>query len=351
MPNTNERKKKTPEEIKEKILEALNDKPLNAQEISKVISSNWSTVKNYVEELVKEKKVKEIFFGEKNIIYQNITEDTYYNIPIKAEQRKILKFIFSNAIRLYKDKVGNDIRRTDLAKLTHYINSDLKLNLPIVWYIYGPMPLMIINLQKDYSTDFIPKNSEKIKEYIIDWIKEKRRDKVRELKMECYQNSKNELYETKEKIYQKLERGDFEEISDIIFDFYLSAITFNKELEYLVGRFYEVVSGLIYLKLPIKDQMIKNKILLAFDSIWRYTASKMLSNSLILLNYSKEDVEIYIGSAIETKKYQAEEMLKELEEKYLDFLPEKVSPPELSEINEEARKTIDQWTQSEVWRE
>ena len=105
------------------------------------------------------------------------------------------------------------------------------------------------------------------------------------------------------------------------------------------------------MKLPIKDQMIKNKILLAFDSIWRYTASKMLGNSLILLNYSKEDVEIYIGSAIETKKYQAEEMLKELEEKYLDFLPEKVSPPELSEINEEARKTIDQWTQSEVWRE
>ena len=96
--NTNEREKKTPGEIKEKILEALNDKPLNAQEISKVISSNWSTVKNYVEELGKEKKGKEIFFGEKNIIYQNITEDTYYNIPIKAEQRKILKFIFSNAI-------------------------------------------------------------------------------------------------------------------------------------------------------------------------------------------------------------------------------------------------------------
>ena len=69
------------------------------------------------------------------------------------------------------------------------------------------------------------------------------------------------------------------------------------------------------------------------------------------LENSKELILMVQSSAIETKKYQAEEMLKELEEKYLDFLPEKVSPPELSEINEEARKTIDQWTQSEVWRE
>lgn len=351
MVDVNEREKKTPQEIKNKILESLNDRPLNAQEISKKINSNWSTVKSYVEELVKERKVKEIVFGEKNIIYQNITGDTYYNIPIKPEQREVLKFIFSNAIKIYKDETGNDIRRTDLAKLTYHINSELKLNLPVVWYIHGPMPLMIIDLQKDYSTDFIPKNSEKIKEHIIDWIKEKRRDKVRELKVECYQNSKNELYETKEKIYQKLEKGDFEEMSDISFDFYLNAVTFNKELGYLVGRFHEVVSGTIYLKLQAKNQMIKNKILLAFDSIWRYIASKMLSNSLILLNYSKEEVEIYIGSAIETKKFQAEEMLKELEERYMDLMPEKISPPDISEINEEARKVVDQWMDSEVWRE
>jgi predicted ArsR family transcriptional regulator len=49
--------RKTPEEIKQKILEVLNEKPMNALEISRSISSNWSTVKNYMTDLIEEKKV------------------------------------------------------------------------------------------------------------------------------------------------------------------------------------------------------------------------------------------------------------------------------------------------------
>lgn len=347
--NVNERK--TPEKIKEKILEALNNKPLNAQEISKEINSNWSTVKNYVEELIEEKKIKELTFGEKNIIYQRITGDTYYNIPITESQRETLKFIFYNAIKENSKLKGKPIRRTELAKMTYSLNSDLKLDLPLVWYIYGPMPLMIIDLQRDYFTEAIPKNADKIKEYIINWIKEKRKDKVKELRIECYQNSKNELYEIKEKIYQKLENGDFEELSSLSFDFLLKTVTFNKELEKLVERFYGIISGIMYLELQNKNLIIRNKILLSFDSIWRYIASKMLSSSLVLLNYSKEEIEIYLDSAIETKRYHAEEMLKELEERYLDLIPDKIPAPKLTVINDEARKVIDQWMDSEVWRE
>ncbi len=342
--------RKTPEKIKEKILEALNDKPLNALEISKQIESNWSTVKIYVEELVKEGKVKEINFGEKNIIYQKITGDTYYNIPIKPEQRDTLKFIFSNAIKIYRDKTGSDPRRTELAKLTYYINSELKLNLPVVWYIYGPMPLMIIDLQRDYSTNFVPKNSEKIAEYIINWIKDKRRVKVKELMIECYQTSKNELYESKEKIYQKLEKDDFGELSSISFDFYLNTVTFDKELEPLVRKFHETLSGALYLKLPTQNQMIKNKILLAFDSIWRYIASKMLRSSLISLKYSREEIEMYIGPVIETKRYQAEEMLKEFEEKYMDGIPDKIEHKS-SEVDKKISQVMGKWMDSGVWKE
>jgi len=351
MAEANVSERKTPEKIKEKILEALNNKPLNAQEISKEINSNWSTVKNYVDELIQEKKIKEIIFGEKNTIYQRITGDTYHNIPIKENQRKMFRFIFFNAIKEHNKIIGKQIRRTDLAKMTYYLNSELKLNLPLVWYIHGPMPLMIINTEKDYSTDFIPEDAEKIKGYIINWIKEKRKNKVRELRVECYQNSKNELYEIKEKIYQKLEKGDFEDLPDLSFDFCLKTLTFNKELEPLVSRFYEIVSGVIYLKLEVKDLIIKNKILLAFDSIWRYIASKILNNSLILLKYSKEEIEVYLGSAIETKKYQAEEMLKELDDRYMDLLPDKIPAPKLTAIDDEARKVIDQWMDSGVWRE
>ena len=89
-----ENERKTPQKIKEKILEALNDKPLNALEISKQIESNWSTAKNYVEEMVKAGILREISLGNQNF-YQKINEDTYFNIPLKKEHREIFKFIFS----------------------------------------------------------------------------------------------------------------------------------------------------------------------------------------------------------------------------------------------------------------
>ena len=175
MADINERK--TPREIKQKILEALNDRPLNAQEISKAISSNWSTVKNYVADLIIDKKVKKIVFGEKSIIYQKITGDTYFNIPLKDNDRNMLKFIFFNAIKEHKEITGKQIRRTDLAKLTDFVNCKLNLHLPIVWYIYGPMPLMIIDLQKNYSTEVLPKNAEEVKKTIKSWIIDKRKFK------------------------------------------------------------------------------------------------------------------------------------------------------------------------------
>ncbi|MCX6750111.1 MAG: hypothetical protein NTZ83_01515, partial [Candidatus Pacearchaeota archaeon] len=221
MADANERK--NPEEIKQKILEALNNKPLNAQEISKNINSNWSTVKNYIQELAQDKKVKELNFGGQ-VIYQKIIEDTYFSIPIKEKERNMLKFIFYNAIQKYKNITGKTIKRTQLAKLSAEINIELNLNLPVVWYIYGPMPLMIIDIEKDYSTDFVPENADKIKKAIEQWIKNNSKNMVRELRVEYYQKSKNYVYILKEKIYRELENKKYDSISSIFFEFLTSTI-------------------------------------------------------------------------------------------------------------------------------
>jgi predicted transcriptional regulator len=351
MANTNkqENERKTPELIKEKILETLNKKPLNAQEISKAINSNWSTVKNYIEELVKEKKVKEISFRNQ-VVYQKITGDTYFDIPIKEKDREMLKFIFSYSIEKYKELTGKTIRRTELAKLSAEINTELNLNLPIVWYIYGPMPLMIIDIQKDYSIDFVPKNSQELKKSINNWIKNNTRDLIRELRVEYYEKSKNNLYVLKEKIYYELEKREYNSISNLVFDFLTAVISYDKRFEEMVTEFYEIVSGANYTKL-YNNPKFQNKILLAFDSLWKYIASNLLTDSLNKLGYLKEERELLLGPTIETKNQFANENIKELKELYLENLPEKISAPKFKEINEEARKVIDQWIDSEVWRE
>lgn len=347
MIDVNERK--SPEEIKQKILESLDKKPLNAQEISKAINSNWSTVKNYVEELVKEGKVKKIIFGG-NTSYQRIIEDTYFNIPIKENDRETLKFIFYNARQKYREITGKIIRKTELAKLSAEVNSELKLGLPIVWYIYGPMPLMIIDLQKDYTPKLIPENAEEIKKAIHGWIKNNTRNLIRELRVEYYQKSKNTIYFIKEKIYRELEKERYDSISELVFEFFTAVISYDKRFEMTMVEFYEIASGANYLKL-FENKAFQNKFLLTFDSLWKYLASNMLFESLLKLGYSKEETELLLGPAIETKNHFSHENLNELKELCLELIPKKVSSPKFKEIDEDARKTIDQWMESETWRE
>ena len=347
MTDTTERK--TPEEIKQKILEVLNDKPLNALEISKAIGSNWSTVKNYIVDLIEEKKVKEISFNGQ-VIYQKITEDTYFGIPITQDERDLFKFIFYNAILKYKELTGKTIRRTELAKLSAEIATELNLKIPIVWYIYGPMPLMVMDIQRDYSTDFKPKNAEEIKKAIQKWIKNNVRDLIRELRVEYYQRSNNEVYILKEKIYEKLEKREYDSVPDLIFNFLTAVVSYNKKFESILMEFYSILSGADYIGL-LKDVKFQNKILLAFDSIWKCLALTMLMDSLAKLNYSKEEREIFLGTTIETKNHLAEESIKELDELYSEKMPEIIPSPKFKTISEESRKIIDQWVDSEAWKE
>jgi len=347
MTNTNERK--TPEEIKQKILEALNERPLNALEISQMINSNWSTVKSYVEELIKERKVKEISFAG-NIVYQGIIEDTYFSIPIKSKDREMLKFIFYNAIQKYKEINKKQIRKTELAKLCAEINTELDLKLPIVWYIYGPMPLMIIDSQKNYYTEFMPENSSRIKRAIEQWIRNNTKHLIRELRVEYYQKSKNTVYVSKEKIYGKLETKKYEDISALFFEFLTATLSYERSFEEIISEFYGIILGANYIKL-FDNLEFQNKFLLAFDSLWKYIASKMLIDSLIKLGYSKQEISILLGQTLENKYHMAFDNLNELREVYMENLPEKLTPPKLSAIDTDAREVIDKWMDSGVWRE
>ena len=348
MADTNDRK--TPEEIKQKILEALNDKPLNAQEISKVINSNWSTVKNYIDELIEERKIKVQLFGG-SVIYQRLVEDTYYNIPITDEQRNTFKFIFSNAIRIHKEIKQEQIKRTELAKLTADLNSELNLKLPVVWYLYGPMPLMIMDLQKDYSTTEDIENSGRILKFIKKWIEEKKHTFIRELKVEYYQKVNNGLYQAKEVLYISMKKGEFMNISKLTREFYLKCLTYNDYFCELAEEFYSIISGLVYLKVIETSPKIKNQIFITFDSLWKYVASKMLYDSLLSLGYNKENIDYYIGPAIETKKYLAVEAIKDLDEEYVAIIPNKPISIKEDEISKKIGEVTQEWVESETWRQ
>ena len=338
MADVNERK--TPEQINERILEALNDKPLNAQEISKAINSNWSTVKTYVEELIEEKKIKEIVATDKISYYQKITE-TYYNIPITKDQEELFKFLFNAIIQEYKAK-SRLPRRTELAKDSVDIINELKLRLPTAWYIYGQIPLMIPDPTKEFPTTFVPENAEAIKKVISRLLEVHKGMRVREREQSHYVQYDNHLYQIKEKLLGEISSmSDESKILKEFTEFYVKCplLDFPQTFE-LTERLYITVHKLINI-----GTLTKHKIesMLALDSLWKFIASYQLLDSICKNpQYNREELlQFNLGPAIETKKYCAEEAISNLESIYLSELPNKEI--DLSEESKEAREILSEW--------
>ncbi|MEK6936274.1 MAG: hypothetical protein AABW67_05795 [Nanoarchaeota archaeon] len=335
--NVNENERKSPLEIKQKILEALNSKPLNAQEISKAINSNWSTVKNYVEELINEKKIKEIIATDKISYYQKITE-TYYNIPITSEQERLFKFLFTAIIQGYKNK--NKLpKRTELAKDSVDIINELKLNLPTAWYIYGQIPLMIPDPTKEFSTTYVPKEADAIKKAISRLLDTNKGMKVREREQSHYIKYDNQIYQIKERLLKEISSmNDEKKILEEFTKFYIKCpiSDFPQTFE-LTERLYSVINKLIIIKTLTKHKI---ESMLTLESLWKFIASYYLLDSISKNpQYSRDELfQFNLGSAIETKKYCAEEAISNLESIYLSELPNEEI--DISEDSKEVREII-----------
>lgn len=338
MADVNERK--TPEEIKERIVEALNNRPLNAQEISKAINSNWSTVKNYVEDLIKEGKIKEIIATDKISYYQKITE-TYYNLPITKEQEDLFKFLFNAIIQGYKNK-NRLPKKTELAKDSVDVINELKLKLPTAWYIYGQIPIMIPDPTKEFSTNYVPAEAEKIKKVIAHLLDTNKGMKVREREQNHYVKYDNQLYLLKKDLLDQLSSmKDENKIIEQFTKFYIKCpISDFPQIFELTERLYSVVNKLLTI-----GTLTKHKIesMLALESLWKFIASYQLLESLSKNpQYNKAEIlQFNLGPAIETKKYCAEEAISNLESIYLSELPNKEF--ETSDDTKELKEIMSDW--------
>lgn len=335
--------KKSREEIKQAILSSLAQKPLSIQQISEKISSNWSTVNEILKELEQEGKIKEIISTDKIKCYQRITGDTYYNIPITEEQRELFRYLFSIAIEEYKLQKERLPNKTELAKAVVDISKKAELNLPIVWYIYGQIPLMVSDPSRDYSNKFISKDNTKLREIAHQVIKGQTHKNTLELKLDHYAKYNSILYETKEKLFLELDSMKEEkQILDLFNEFYINCpINEHPEIFSLTERLVNVVKKLSLLSI-LKDNKIK--VILALESLWKFIAAYLLVDSLTKnATYDKEEIiQFNLGPALETRKYCSEEAISNIESIYLSKLTEKETDIPKEAIK--AREIMSDWT-------
>jgi hypothetical protein len=333
------------EDIKKSILNYLNKRPSSVKNISDSIGGNWKTISNYLEELKNEKKVKEIISTDKVKYYQKITGDTYFDIPLDSVHKDILNYIYSKIIETFKLEKKIIPKRTELAKIAVDVIYDLKLEkeIPIVWYIYGQITLMIADPMREYLVVNLPNNKSEIDKSINKIIRTQNHANTHELKNDHYIKYGNEYYKTKEDLLHELGIQENQgKILDLFNKFYLNCpIDDNIEIFEFTERLYSIVG-----KLNCFNKFDENrvKIIVALECIWKLLASYTLIDSLSKYpKYKKEElIQFYIGPTIDAKKNQVEESLLELESIYLSSLTDKEIP--LSEEAAEVRKIMADWT-------
>jgi hypothetical protein len=337
----NKDERKTPEEIKQKILEVLDDKPLNALEISKAIGSNWSTVKNYIADLIAERKVKEFAFNGQ-VIYQKITEDTYFNIPITKEERALFCFLFNHARELFK-RNEREATKTDINKAVVQVIDKFNLQVPTVWYLYGKMALLKYEPEKEYVVTIIPQNEKEILKQLYEVVKEiSKKKNSHQVREQQYQFYNKEFYQLKEDIYQILLHGNLneeekkEKLKELLSHFIIS-LPYNENYASVSELLYNF--NLLFKKMSFFKNLeeYRKQILDSFDSIWKIIAVRSFFESLS--NYSRfkgkqELWSFYFENALNMKLLLAQDSLTELEDIYFSKLKELKEPPRMPETPE-----------------
>lgn len=344
--------RKTPQKIKEEVLSQLDKQPLSVEQLRRNIKdSNWATINKYLEELKEEGFVREIISTGKIKIYQKVVGDTYFNLPITKEQRRKFRTLFSMIIDEYK-KRGKTPTKTHVAKCAVYVidNSETRLDdLPIVWYLYGMMPLMAVDTTTNYGEEYPLEHKTKIKNLIEIFVNENGYKKSSEIQKEQHRRYDEETYVLYDDLLELLNKKEIEnkEILELLSKFFIACPVDSEfpEIFDLTERVISVIQKINLIGMSIQEN--RNNILLTFDALWKFIALYKLYKSIIKQNVVNKDIlkTFYLGAALEEKKRTLQESLSELNSEYLAKLSEvDTDKIEISNEVKEAKKIMEDWT-------
>jgi len=345
--------RKSPQKIKDEILSQLDKQPLSVEQLRKNIEdSNWGTINKYLEELKEEGQVREIISTDKIKIYQRIMGDTYFDLPITEEQRKKFHTLFSMIFNEYK-KRRRMPTKTHVAKCAVHVidNKEMGLNdLPIVWYLYGMMPLMAIDTNVNYIEEYSLKHKKKIQNLIVEFVDENGEKKSSQIQKEQHRKYNEEIYVLSDDVFDLLSEKEIDNkgVNNLLSKFFVACPIDSEfpEIFNLTERVIALVQKMNLIKINIQD--IRRKVLLTFDALWRFIALYKLYKSQISgPNAMRKEIvkNFYLGVALEERKRILQESLSELNSEYLTKLMEfDVNKIELPDEVKDIKKIMEDWT-------
>lgn len=342
--------RKSSEKIKEEILSQLEKQPLSVEQIRKKIKdSNWSTINKYLEELKKNNLVREVISTDKIKIYQKVMGDTYFDLPITEEQRKKFHTLFSMILEEYKRR-GKSPTKTHIAKCAVYAidNKESGLDdLPIVWYLYGMMPLMAIDTTKQYQKEESLPHEKKVQNLIIEFIEENGHKKSGEIQKEQHRKYNEEMYIAMDNLLEVINKPKFEnkEVTKWLDELFIACPSEEHFMEVfdLVEEASSVIQNLDVM--GVRLQKYRKEIFQLLDALWKVIAIYKLINNIlqkeVLIN-KRTLLDFYLSGAIQDRKGSLQEAFSELNSVYLNKLAKfDVDSIELSEEAKEVARIME----------
>jgi len=281
----NKQEKRSTDIIITEILKSLRSGEKSISDIAKDTGINWGTAANHVKTLEKSGIISRKNEGNK-IIYSILQKNnnTLFGLPLDSEQENKIKFIFNKIIDKYKEKHGKKPTNTYLHKTFVYINEVGRLNLPVVWYLYGQMCVMGYSENQTYD-NYIPfEDMNKIEKIIDISIDKYDNKKTSEIRDKQYKEKNNNLYQAKEELYKSLKNTkelQFQQEFMKFFGIIIKEIDDDNEISDILTEYLGIVTR-------IKEDIRKYEL---FDEIWRFIALKIAVKDLEkyydkkLLNY------------------------------------------------------------------
>jgi len=338
--------KKTPQQIKQDILDKLEQGPLSIQQISQEVGSNWLTISKFLEELKNERKVREMLLRENARLFRLVREDTYLDIPIKKEYKIIGFYLFNKIGEIWHEKTGKVPKNTEVLKTAVEVLEKTGLNreIPTVWYLYGKIPVLKYSPEPEYKTEIssIKVKSLNLKEFNEQILKAVEvflvSSKTHDVRVRQYELYNNQLYQLKERIIYLLINQDIskEELKNLSSSLY--AYCPSKEDASEILRITQEFVSVIYKLSLIKNiEEFRKDILETFIGLWKMIATYMFYDSLTQyekFNDRERTRDFYFSESLYNRISSAEELVSNLLSLYLNNTSELGEPKALSNIPE-----------------
>jgi hypothetical protein len=279
----------SPSDIIHSLLSSLKNGEQTLSQLSKSSGINRVTASQYITAFEKGGVVEIKTAGREKLISLKNSEDTYFNLPIKEQEKKVMHTIYS-LIRTYCNQTyGKNPAKTHVYKIIYDVMKEKKLNLPVGWYQHGPCAVLIYsgNEESEIKLDYETLIKEKVEQYCkLEPI---------DLQKDIYKKYDSKLYNIKEDIKSGKEIDPLEllkvvpkETLDLVTDFARATMLLGWE----------------------KTRSI------FFSSLWKYISLVNFKESLRI--YYGDEIEEYLKDKIKERKQEAEEQLDQVIFEYTD---------------------------------